>query len=95
MIDIGLGFLYKNRTMEQGRIQPRQTASKERGEAPKTSAGGANENTTQKALPPDCSTTHGFGKMRRRGYPILAKQCAGVPLPHSEHTRPSPSRRNP
>lgn len=51
MIDIGLGFLYKNRTMEQGRIQPRQTASKERGESPKTSAGGATK-TPQKQRSP-------------------------------------------
>ena len=51
MNDIGLGFLYKNRTMEQGRIQPRQTASKERGESPKTSAGGATK-TQQKKLSP-------------------------------------------
>ena len=52
MIDIGLGFLYKNRTMEQGRIQPRQTASKERGESPKTSAGGRKRKHNRKSSPP-------------------------------------------
>jgi hypothetical protein len=51
MIDIGLGFLYKNRTMEQGRIQPRQTASKERGN-PRKHRRGAQTKTQQKKLSP-------------------------------------------